>query len=68
MKLWELLQEDVNQGSNISVLGTERAQLMKKYKIEPGTEEWFKLWFAKPLLTGEKPFDRKSAKYSKKEK
>jgi hypothetical protein len=28
---------------------------MKKHNIRPGTDEWFKLWFSKPYLTGEKP-------------
>jgi hypothetical protein len=42
-------------GMNMSVTGTEKAQLMKKHKIEPGTPEWFKLWFSLPYLTGEKP-------------
>lgn len=26
--------------------------------IKPGTDEWFKLWFSKPELTGEKPHGR----------
>lgn len=43
------------QGSNISVTGNEKAQLMRKHNIEPGTEAWFKLWFSKPYLTNEKP-------------
>lgn len=42
-------------GSNISVTGNEKGELMKKHNIRPGTEEWFKLWFSKPYLTGEKP-------------
>ena len=42
-------------GSNISVTGNEKGELMKKYDIRPGTEEWFRLWFSKPYLTGEKP-------------
>jgi hypothetical protein len=42
-------------GSNISVTGNEKAQLMKKHNIKPGTDEWFKLWFSKPYLTGEQP-------------
>lgn len=42
-------------GSNISVTGTEKAKIMREYKIEPGTEAWFKLWFSKPYLTGERP-------------
>ena len=42
-------------GSNISVTGNEKGKLMKKHDIRPGTDEWFKLWFSKPYLTGEKP-------------
>ena len=42
-------------GSNISVTGNEKGELMKKHHIRPGTEEWFKLWFSKPYLTGERP-------------
>jgi hypothetical protein len=42
-------------GSNISVTGNEKGQLMKKLNIKPGTDEWFKLWFSLPYLTGEKP-------------
>lgn len=42
-------------GSNISVTGNEKAQLMREHNIKPGTEEWFKLWFSKPYLTGETP-------------
>jgi hypothetical protein len=43
------------QGSNISITGTEKGELMKKNNIRPGTDEWFKLWFSKPYLTGEQP-------------
>lgn len=42
-------------GSNISITGNEKGELMKKHNIQPGTKEWFKLWFSKPYLTGEKP-------------
>ena len=42
-------------GSNISITGNEKGELMKKHNIKPGTEEWFKLWFSLPLMTGEKP-------------
>lgn len=42
-------------GSNISVTGNEKGQLMKKHNIKPGSDEWFQLWFSKPYLTGEKP-------------
>ena len=42
-------------GSNISVTGNEKGELMKRHDIRPGTEEWFKLWFSLPYLTGERP-------------
>lgn len=42
-------------GSNISVTGNEKAQLMKKNNIKPGTPEWFQLWFSRPYLTNEPP-------------
>jgi hypothetical protein len=43
------------QGSNISGTGNEKADLMRTNNIKPGSPEWFKLWFSKPYLTGEKP-------------
>jgi len=43
---------------NLSMTGTEKSELMRKYNIKPGTEEWFKLWFSRPYLTGEKPIDK----------
>jgi hypothetical protein len=43
------------EGSNISVTGTEKRQIEKEKNIKPGTDEWFKLWFSLPYLTGEKP-------------
>jgi hypothetical protein len=42
-------------GSNISITGMEKRELERKHKIQPGTPEWFQLWFSKPYLTGEKP-------------
>lgn len=45
----------VYEGSNISYTGTEKAELMRKHDIKPGTNSWFKLWFSLPKLTGEKP-------------
>lgn len=42
-------------GSNISITGNEKGELMKKNNINPGTPEWFKLWFSLPYLTGERP-------------
>jgi len=42
-------------GSNVSLTGTEKSQLQRENNIQPGTQEWFRLWFARPYLTGEKP-------------
>ena len=42
-------------GSNVSITGMEKRNLEKKYHIQPGTPEWFKLWMSRPYLTGEKP-------------
>lgn len=42
-------------GSNISMTGTEKAEIQRENKIEPGTREWFRLWFSRPYLTGETP-------------
>jgi len=42
-------------GSNISKTANEIAKIMKEKNIQPGTPEWFQLWFALPKLTGEKP-------------
>ncbi len=46
---------DPLDGSNISVTGNEKGELMKKHNIKPGTPEWFQLWFSLPYMTGEKP-------------
>jgi hypothetical protein len=41
-------------GSNISITGTEKRKIEREKNIQPGTNEWFKLWFSLPYLTGEK--------------
>ena len=43
------------EGINVSITGTEKAQLQRENNIQPGSQEWFKLWFSRPYLTGEKP-------------
>ena len=47
---------DPTSGSNISLTGMEKADYQKEKDIRPGTPEWFRLWFALPLMTGEKPY------------
>lgn len=46
----------LGKGANMSITATEKAKLMKKHNIQPGTQEWFKLWFSLPYMTGEKPY------------
>lgn len=40
---------------NISVTGTEKKRIERERNIQPGTDEWFKLWFSLPGLTGNAP-------------
>lgn len=55
-RLRKLAGVDKGAESPISgATGAEKAELMRKHSIKPGTPEWFKLWFSKPYLTGEKP-------------
>lgn len=44
---------------NISHTGTEKGEYQRKNDIQPGTPEWFKLWFSRPQLTGENPFGKR---------
>lgn len=48
----------VDKASKDAAVATQqnKAQFMRENNIKPGTQEWFKLWFAKPQLTGENPF------------
>ena len=45
------------QGSNISGTGDNKGKLQREQNIKPGTPEWFKLWFSRPYLTGERPIE-----------
>ena len=42
----------------LSTAEAKKAEYQKKHKIQPGTDEWFKLWFARPKLTGENPMPK----------
>ena len=41
-----------------SHLANKKATYMRENNIKPGTQEWFKVMFAKPHLTGENPFSK----------
>jgi len=40
---------------NMSTDSAEKRNIEREKNIKPGSDEWFRLWFAKPNLTGEKP-------------
>lgn len=48
--------EMANHGSNPSITAMEKIQYQQSHNIQPGTPEWFRLWFSLPYLTGEKPW------------
>lgn len=47
-----------SQTENISHTAMARVEYMKKHKIKPGTDDWFKLWFSLPYLTGNTGMDK----------
>ena len=52
-------KEQPSVGENLSMIGTKKAEYQRKHNIQPGTPDWFKLWFAQPKLTGENPMPKK---------
>lgn len=57
-KFQGLSEYSIGDGSNISITGNQKGELMRKHNIRPGTPEWFQLWFSKPYLTGEPPVEK----------
>lgn len=54
------IQEDTDGATSpLTHGGTERAEYMRKHNIKPGTDEWFRLWFARTGLTGENPMPKR---------
>lgn len=47
-----------SMGEEMSHKGTNLGQIQRERNIQPGTDEWFRLWFSKPKLTGETPYDK----------
>lgn len=52
------VNEPNSYGETISQHGTNLGQVQRERNIKPGSDEWFRLWFAKPTLTGETPYDK----------
>jgi|688.fasta_scaffold362955_2 hypothetical protein len=49
---------NTSMGEEMSEQGTNLGQIQRERNIQPGTDEWFRLWFALPKLTGETPYDK----------
>ncbi len=43
-------------GSNTSITAMEKINYQNENNVQPGSPEWFRLWFSKPYLTGESPW------------
>jgi hypothetical protein len=56
--IYKPYQIEDTQQENISYIGTAKSKYQKKHNIEPGTDDWFRLWFARPKLTGESPYGK----------
>ena len=52
---YQEFSDDKSLGYATSKHGTHLHNRERREKIRPGTEDWFKLWFARPFLTHEKP-------------
>ena len=53
------IDKNASMDENLSLTSTKKAQYQRKHNVQPGTDEWFKLWFAQPKLTGENPMPKK---------
>jgi hypothetical protein len=59
LSLLERVDTSEDQSPITGEIGTNKAEYMRQHNIKPGTDEWFKLWFARPKLTGENPTSKK---------
>jgi hypothetical protein len=50
---------NTSYGEETSEYATNLGQIQREQNIRPGSNEWFRLWFSKPLLTGEQPYDKR---------
>lgn len=46
----------VTAGSNPSITANEKIAYQNNNNVQPGSPDWFRLWFSKPYLTSEKPW------------
>lgn len=50
--------DKVQSESTNQITNEQKHQFMRENNIRPGDQAWFKLWHAKPHLTGEDPFGK----------
>ena len=55
---YRIKNSQINKTENISTTGSEKRRLEREHNIQPGTPEWFQLWFSRPYMTGEKPIGK----------
>jgi len=49
---------ETSMGQEMSKHSTNLGQIQRERNIQPGSQEWFRLWFSLPKLTGERPYDK----------
>lgn len=52
------VDNQTSYGETISHSGSNLGQIQRERNIKPGSDEWFRLWFSKTTLTGERPYDK----------
>jgi len=52
------VNEQTSYGEYMTNNATNLGQMQRERNIRPGSDEWFRLWFSKTWLTGEKPYDK----------
>lgn len=49
---------EINKENDTGLSGSDKRKLEREHNIQPGTPEWFQLWFGRPGMTGEKPIGK----------
>ena len=53
-RLHEYKASQLSYGETFGQAGMEKSRIMREQNIRPGDAEWFKLWFSRTYMTGEK--------------
>lgn len=52
-----ILAEYARASHDFTLPTIDKGAIQRTQNIRPGTPEWFKLWFSRPDLTGEQPYE-----------